>query len=72
MYALLKLEHLSVRKNPMITTNVSALEAGERFDMGDEDFRMAFAVTHVEGEPKSDPRYIQWVAFVERHDGENY
>ena len=72
MYALLKLEHLSLRKNPMITTNVSALEAGERFDMGDEDFRMAFAVTHVLGEPKSDPRYIQWVAFVERHDGENY
>ena len=42
---LLKLQYLAEKKNPSITTYTVPLEAGERLNTGDEDFRMAFAVT---------------------------
>ena len=70
LYAFLKLGHLSERKNPLITTNVSPLEAGERFNTRDEDFRMAFAATGRGGKAKSNRRYVQWRVKVVSHDGE--
>ena len=71
LYAGLKLGHLAERKNPLITTNVTPLEAGERFNTGDEDFRMAFAVTDWgRNYSKSDPRYVQWRVAVVSHEGE--
>ena len=32
MFTLVKLEHLVLKKNPSLTTNVEQLEQGERFD----------------------------------------
>ena len=71
LFALLKMQHLIERKSPLITTNATPLEAGERFNLGDEDFTMAFAVTnYIDGTPKSDPRYINWIFRVDSDDGD--
>lgn len=45
IFALVKLEHLVERKNPSVTTNLSALEAGTRFNTNSNEFMMAFAAS---------------------------
>ena len=64
LFGMLKLQHLALHKNPSITTNTIPLEAGERFDIGSEDFMMAFAVTKDKGEPRNDTRYLRWMQKV--------
>ena len=62
MFAGLKLQHLIEHKNPSITTNTRALEIGEKYDLASDDFKIAFSAATVAFEPKSDPRYMRWVA----------
>ena len=45
-------------------TNTVPLPADERFDLGSDDFMMAFAVENTQLEPKNDKRYIRWQANV--------
>ena len=71
LFGIIKMEHLALRKNPIITTNTSPLEADERFDTGSDDFMMAFAVSDEKGVPKNDTRYFRWkVAFKNYVNGE--
>ena len=66
MFGLLKLQHLATGKNPTLTTNMSILEPGVKFNTASEDFMMAFAATEAIvfnykiGPPKSDTRYVKW------------
>ena len=45
MFGLLKLKYLAMHKNPSVTSNQSPLEAGTKFNLSNESFMMAFAVT---------------------------
>ena len=63
IFALLKLQHLVLKKNPTIMTNTSDLAEGERFNMGSDSLMMAFAIENArDGVPRSDPNYIKWMA----------
>ena len=60
MFALLRLGHLQIRKNPLIAMHSNPLEEGERFNMDSEDFMMAFGVLGKYSTPKNDTRYLRW------------
>ena len=74
LFALLKLEHLVTRKNPTITVFEEPLsmingDGVESFDMRSDNFMMAFAAEDdITKEPKSDPRFVQWVASFTEYD----
>ena len=56
-FALLKLEHMLIHKNPTIMTNEQQVESDEEYDLTSSDFMMAFAL---EDEKLRDPRYTRW------------
>ena len=65
VFAMHKLQHMLVRKNPLITTNIVefAVEPSEFLDTTDEEFMMAFALSRFDnGAILADPRYVKWVA----------
>ena len=61
-FALVKVEHLALRKNPSLTTNSSPLEASTTFYTDSDDFMVAFAATRSDGKARDDPRYVRWRA----------
>ena len=49
LFGILKLQHLAAHKNPQIMTNKIPLEEDEPFNIGVDDFMMAFAVKNNDG-----------------------
>ena len=57
-FAIIKLDHLLLRKNPNLNTNESALQPGESYSVQDEDLMIAFAMEQLDTGFKDDPRYV--------------
>lgn len=74
LFALLKLEDLLTKHNPLVSTFVEkdAYDPSNKFDTGYDDFIMAFAlISAASMEPYNDPRYFKWLAvYSERYNGE--
>ena len=74
LFALLKLEDLLTKHNPLISTFVEkdAYDPSDKFDTGYDDFIMAFALLKSKNmEPYNDQRYFKWLAvYSERYNGE--
>ena len=64
MFAVLKLQHMLERKNPDLTTFVveDAFDTTEQYSMDQNSFMVAVAAEHYLDGPKSDPRYVKWIA----------
>ena len=65
MFASLKFTHLVNRYNPQVNSyvNRNAFDYGDEFEMGSQQFRMAFAVErHATRENIHDLRYLKWYA----------
>ena len=66
----LKLEHLIIRKNPVISTNMVPLELGSKYDTDSDEFMMAFSAENYDnGEALSDPRFVRWLFGVWSREG---
>ena len=63
-FALIKLEHLFSRKNPSLSQNLEINSSGAVYDIANEDFMMAFAMSDWQTGPKNDTRYFQWALQV--------
>ena len=68
-FGLVKLQHLSIRKNPVITTfdDKSAIDAEDTYDtaeFAEDGFQIGVGIRGYEKGVHDDPRYIKWVARV--------
>ena len=63
IYALLKLQHMLLFKNPDIIefTDLTAHDASKKYSLTDNDFIAAISVENWTAGPRVDPRYIQFV-----------
>lgn len=66
-FGLVKLQHLSVRKSPNVTTfvDMSAISAEDEYDTSeyaDDGFQIGVGIRGYEKGVHDDPRYIKWVA----------
>lgn len=61
LFAMVKWEHMNEYKSPSITAFSQTVEEGARFNPGQEDFMMAFAIEHFIDGVKDDPRFLQWI-----------
>ena len=69
-FGLVKLQHLLMRKDPLITTIETPLEAGERYEIAQDEFMTAYAAENYNtGAGISDPRYVRWVTAVYQRNG---
>ena len=75
VFAMLKLQYLISRQNPMISsyTSYGEFDESQKYYTGHEDFVVAVALIIADtGEAMNDPRYIKWVAkYRENRDGVN-
>ena len=60
LFAILKFEHMLIKKNPNITSNTGPIDKTERFSLVQDHFMMAFSVLHFNKNPtkqlpKTDP-----------------
>ena len=62
-FALLKLQHLQLKKNPDVVqfTDETAFVTGERYSITDNEFIGALSVENWRGGPLVDPRYVQFL-----------
>lgn len=60
LFALLKLQHLLMRKNPSIVTNVEAyaFDHTDKYNLVENDFMMAVTVRDYDSKARMDPRYV--------------
>ena len=70
VFGLLKLQHLLLRKNPLINTNIMPLPMLTTYDTNQAKFKMAVsAESYDTGAGISDPRYVRWVvSYVQRRN----
>ena len=62
LFGLLKLQHLFMRKNPLISQNTTPLRILTTYDTSQAEFKMAVAAENYDaGTGISDPRYVRWV-----------
>ena len=71
-FSLLKMQHLVIRRNPLLATNSEVLEYGETYSLASEEFMMAFALHKFAGSILDfDARYVRWITRVWKDiDGE--
>ena len=67
-FGLIKLQQLTIRKNPLINANIGPLPKLMTYDTSQTEFKIAVAAENYEtGAGISDPRYVRWVAIHEQH-----
>ena len=74
MFAVLKIQHLLIRKNPAITefTDTSAIKNEDTFEISEnEGFQVAVGLKNYKKGMRNDPRYVQWVARSYKQTGPN-
>mmetsp|Transcript_27802 Transcript_27802/g.34542 ORF Transcript_27802/g.34542 Transcript_27802/m.34542 type:complete len:192 (-) Transcript_27802:347-922(-) len=66
IFAVMKFQHLMIRKNPLITEFVdkNGIELGEKFDLGDSNFMVAVGMESWTRGMRDDPKFVHWVATV--------
>ena len=61
-FSVQKLQHLFMRKNPLINTNKFPLDVGTTYKLDQDEFMLAVAAeSYDNNEYLSDPRYVRWV-----------
>ena len=72
-FAMLKLEHMVLRKNPQLNSNTAPIDEELRYQTHQDAFMMAFSARRIIDGVfyLSDPRYVRWYAtFISQKDGE--